>query len=235
MKVNVRLQAILRRYRPPGFKDDVVQVDLPDGATVRDAAAHLSVPTDMIHAVFVNDKQIPLDTALSEGDAVRLFPPVAGGCQRTAIPVAAYRNERTRIFIAGIMQGSRRDNDIESQDYRERIVSAIRARLPHVDILDPWALHPDSVNYDDHQGRQVYLELNDMATTADVLVAYVPEASMGTAIEMWQAFKAGAHVFTISPLAENWVVKFLSQRVFATLDEFVQFVASGEFEAAVTR
>ena len=60
-----------------------------------------------------------------------------------------------------------------------------------------------------------------MAATADVLVAYVPEASMGTAIEMWQAFKAGAHVFTISPLAENWVVKFLSQRVFATLDEFV--------------
>jgi molybdopterin converting factor small subunit len=232
MKAGIRLQAILRRYRPAGFKGDVVQVDLPDGATVRDAATHLSVPTDMIHAVFVNDQQSLLDTVLSEGDAVRLFPPVAGGCQQTAIP---YRNERMRIFIAGIMQGSRRGNGIESQDYRERIVSAIRARLPDADILDPWALHPDSVNYDDNQGRQVYLALNDMAATADVLVAYVPQASMGTAIEMWQAFKAGAHIFTISPLAENWVVKFLSQRVFATLDEFVQFVACGEFEAAVTR
>jgi hypothetical protein len=140
-----------------------------------------------------------------------------------------------RIFIAGIMQGSRRDNDIESQDYRGCIASALRARLPDADILDPWTLHPDSVNYDDTQGRQVYLALNDMAATADILVAYVPEASMGTAIEMWQAFKVGAHIFTISPLAENWVVKFLSQRVFATLDEFVQFVTSGEFEAAVTR
>ena len=140
-----------------------------------------------------------------------------------------------RIFIAGIMQGSRRDNDIESQDYRECIASALRARLPDADILDPWALHPDSVNYDDTRGRQVYLALNDMAATADILVAYVPEASMGTAIEMWQAFKVGAHVFTISPLAENWVVKFLSQRVFTTLDEFVQFVASGEFEAAIAQ
>jgi len=81
MKVNVRLQAILRRYRPTGFQGDVVEVTLQDGATVRDAAAHLSVPTDMIHAVFVNDKQSTLGTALSEGDAVRLFPPVAGGCQ----------------------------------------------------------------------------------------------------------------------------------------------------------
>ena len=81
MKVKVRLQAILRRYRPAGFKGDVVEVDLSDGATARDAAIALSVPTDMIHAVFVNDKQSLLDTALSEGDVVRLFPPVAGGYQ----------------------------------------------------------------------------------------------------------------------------------------------------------
>jgi hypothetical protein len=33
------------------------------------------------------------------------------------------------------------------------------------------------------------MKLNDAAATADVLVAYVPEASMGTAIEMWQAFR----------------------------------------------
>jgi len=81
MKVNVRPQAILRRYRPAGFRGDVVQVDLPDEATARDAAIALNVPTDMIHAVFVNDKQSKLDTALSEGDVVRLFPPVAGGYQ----------------------------------------------------------------------------------------------------------------------------------------------------------
>jgi hypothetical protein len=38
---------------------------------------------------------------------------------------------------------------------------------------------------------------------------------------------------TISPLTENWVIKLLSHRVFATLDEFTQFVARGELETAI--
>jgi hypothetical protein len=136
-----------------------------------------------------------------------------------------------RIFIAGIMQGSRRDNGVDDQGYRERIASIIRARVPDADIVDPWTLHPESPAYDDTLGRQVFMEFNEAAASADVLVAYVPQASMGTAIEMWQAFKAGVRVLTISPLAENWVVKFLSDRVFATLDEFAQYVARGELEA----
>ena len=134
-----------------------------------------------------------------------------------------------RVFIAGIMQGSRLDKDVEDQSYRERIASALRARAPDVDILDPWALYPDSPTYDFERGKQVYLSLNDAAAQADVLVAYVPQASMGTAIEMWQAFQAGARVYTISPLTENWVVKFLSDRVFATLDEFIRFVEGDGF------
>ena len=134
-----------------------------------------------------------------------------------------------KVFIAGIMQGSRLDKDVEDQGYRERIASAIRARVPDTDILDPWALHPDSPTYDFERGKQVYLSLNDAAAQAQVLVAYVPQASMGTAIEMWQAFQAGARIYTISPLTENWVVKFLSDRVFATLDEFIQFVEGDGF------
>ena len=137
-----------------------------------------------------------------------------------------------RVFIAGIMQGSRLDKDVEDQGYRERIATAIRARVPDADILDPWALHPDSPTYDFERGKQVYLSLNDAAAQADVLVAYVPQASMGTAIEIWQAYQAGARVYTISPLTENWVVKFLSDRVFATLDEFIQFVERDGFVTA---
>ena len=137
-----------------------------------------------------------------------------------------------KVFIAGIMQGSRLDSNVEDQGYRERIAEAIRARVPDADILDPWALHPDSPTYDDERGKQVYLSLNDAAAQADVLVAYVPQASMGTSIEMWQAFKAKARVYTISPLAENWVVKFLSDRVFATLDEFIQFIERDGFLTA---
>ena len=139
-----------------------------------------------------------------------------------------------RIFIAGIMQGSRRDNGVDDQSYRQRIASTIRARMPDADIIDPWVLHPDSPAYADDLARPVFMSLNDAAATADVLVAFVPQASMGTAIEMWQAFKAGARVLTISPLTENWVVKFLSDRVFATLDEFERFAAQGGLEAFVS-
>lgn len=131
------------------------------------------------------------------------------------------------------MQGSRLDSGVDDQGYRQRLTQAIRARLPRADILDPWALHPDSPTYDYERGKQVYLSLNELAAQTDVLIAYVPQASMGTAIEIWQAYQSRALIFTISPLAENWVVKFLSNRVFATLDEFIQFVERGEFEKAV--
>ena len=138
-----------------------------------------------------------------------------------------------QIFIAGIMQGSRLDNGVDDQGYRARIASAIRARMPEADIVDPWALHPDSPYYDPERGKQVFLELNRAAATADVLVAYVPQASMGTAIEIWEAYRAGACVLTISPLSTNWVVKFLSNRVFATLAEFIEFVENGKLEEIV--
>ena len=79
MKVGLRLQAILRRYRPAGFKGDVVEMDLAERATVRDAVEALGVPVHLIHAVFINDEQGTLDAALVDGDRVRVFPPVVGG------------------------------------------------------------------------------------------------------------------------------------------------------------
>ena len=79
MKVGLRLQAILRRYRPAGFTGDFIEMDLAHGATVRDAVETLSVPVNLIHAVFINEEQGALDTALADGDRVRIFPPVVGG------------------------------------------------------------------------------------------------------------------------------------------------------------
>ena len=79
MKVSLRLQAILRRYRPAGLTGDVIEMDLANGATVRDAVEVLRVPVNLIHAVFINEQQGALDTALAEGDRVRVFPPVVGG------------------------------------------------------------------------------------------------------------------------------------------------------------
>jgi len=66
---------------------------------------------------------------------------------------------------------------------------------------------------------------------ADIVVAYLSQASMGTAIEMWRAYEKGVPVLTISALAENWVVNFLSTRVFPTMDEFAVFIEQGGLKA----
>ena len=138
-----------------------------------------------------------------------------------------------RIFLAGIMQGSRAEKGIAAQDYRTRLAQALRRHLDGLEIVDPFALHPTSVEYSFEDGRQTFLALSEEAGRCDVVIAYLPEASMGTAIEIWEAYRNRRTIYTISPLRENWVIKFLSTRVFAELDQFVDFVASGEFEREV--
>jgi hypothetical protein len=141
-----------------------------------------------------------------------------------------------RFFVAGIMQGSRSDVDIHDQSYRVVIGAAIRAHFTEAEIIDPIELHPDAgLNYGPEEAKRVLLELAEEAARADVLIAYLPEASMGTAVEMWQAYRAGKPILTISPLAENWVVKFLSTRVFPSLGDFESFVAKGELEKLLER
>lgn len=132
-----------------------------------------------------------------------------------------------RFFVAGIMQGSRQDDDICDQDYRTTIREIIARQYPDAEVICPFELFPDSVGYGYEEGKQTFLELAGRAAEADVLVAYLPEASMGTAIEMWHAYGAGARILTISPMADNWVIKFLSDRVFSTTDQFAEFLAGG--------
>jgi hypothetical protein len=130
-----------------------------------------------------------------------------------------------RFFIAGIMQGSRRDDDICDQDYRATIRDIISLKYPEAEVVCPMELYPDSVGYGYEEGKATFLDLADRAAEADVLVAYLPEASMGTAIEMWQAHGAGTRILSISPMVDNWVIKFLSDWVFATMEEFEKFIA----------
>ncbi len=135
-----------------------------------------------------------------------------------------------QVFIAGIMQGSRLDHYIGDQDYRQIIAAALLAHHPQVEIVDPNELHPDGVEYDDQKAKTTLLAMADLAARADLVVAYAPQASMGTAIEMWQAFQAGVPLVTISPMAANWVVKHLSSVVLPDLDAFRMWVADGGFD-----
>jgi len=132
-----------------------------------------------------------------------------------------------RFFLAGIMQGSHTGPMLHDQDYRERIKRLIEARFPEADVYDPRSDHADSINYDETTGRKVFFDHNLMCREVDVLLAFVPEASMGTAIEMWEAYQHGAAVIAISPLVLNWAVKFLSHAIYADVEQFEAAVESG--------
>jgi len=139
-----------------------------------------------------------------------------------------------KIFIAGVMQGSEIGAKILNQSYRDVLKKELSVAFPEADVYDPFEKNKNSIAYSDDLGKQVFLGHNRMCgTEIDLLVAFAPEASMGTAVEMWEAWKNGAIVAAISPMSENWVIKFLSDVLYADLDAFLNALRSGELERFV--
>ena len=132
-----------------------------------------------------------------------------------------------RFFIAGIMQGSHLGSVMHNQNYRSRLKALLEHCFPGADVYDPLANHQESLDYDDHQGRRVFFRHNRMCGEVDVVVAFIPEASMGTAIEMWEVLQHGRTVITISPLTHNWVVKYCSHYIFPDVEALEDALLSG--------
>lgn len=134
----------------------------------------------------------------------------------------------TTFFVAGIIQGSLKEAEIHSQSYRERIVGLLREAFPDDEVYCPIESYPNSLAFSDDDAQATFLGLMARAGEADVLVAFVPEASMGTAIEMWQAHRRGRLIVTVSPLSLNWAVRFLSTALLPDIEAFERYVGSGE-------
>jgi len=77
MRVELRFYAGLRDYLPDD--DGPAEIDLPDGARVRDVIERFGIPRDKPRILLVNGRHAALDTVLRDGDLLVLFPPVAGG------------------------------------------------------------------------------------------------------------------------------------------------------------
>jgi hypothetical protein len=140
-----------------------------------------------------------------------------------------------RFFLAGIMQGSHAAARCHGQEYRQHIARLIEEHFPEAEIYDPHAKHSTSLEYTHETGRDVFFRHNRMCAEVDVLVAFVPEASMGTAIEMWEAYQHGAAVITISPLKHNWAIKFLSHALYEDLSAFEAAMQSGEVGGVIEK
>jgi len=131
-----------------------------------------------------------------------------------------------RVFIAGIIQGSCKGKDVWSQDYRSRLKEALARAFPGWEVYCPVENHPESVEYTDEEAKETFFYHTDLVKESSLVVVYLPSASLGTAVEMWEAYKEGIPVWTVTPMLENWVVRITSTRIFPSLKELKGFLES---------
>ena len=83
MQVTVKLYASLVDYLPPEAQDYQVDMEFPMPMTLAEAIDWLKLPEERIHLVLLNgvyvEPEARIDTTLCHGDAVAIWPPIAGG------------------------------------------------------------------------------------------------------------------------------------------------------------
>ncbi|HWH41387.1 MAG TPA: MoaD/ThiS family protein [Usitatibacter sp.] len=85
MKIVLKLYATLTDYLPEKGRDQRHEIDLDvaDETTVAHIIERYALPPKLVHLVLVNGVYVPPERrpsrALQEGDALAIWPPVAGG------------------------------------------------------------------------------------------------------------------------------------------------------------
>lgn len=132
--------------------------------------------------------------------------------------------KKVDVFLAGVIQASQGGRNIESQDYRKELKRIFAEKAPELLVYCPFEHHSDSVEYDDDQGRRVFLDHLECCRKAQLLIAYLPEASLGTSIEIWESYNAGVPILAISPMNHNWVLRFFTDMILPDLDAFEKWL-----------
>ncbi len=88
VEITLKLYATLGDYLPHEPNGSVrvrneLQLDVAEGVTVQHVINQLQLPPRMVHLVLVNGVYVPPSAraahALSPGDALAMWPPIAGG------------------------------------------------------------------------------------------------------------------------------------------------------------
>ncbi|MCB9007434.1 MAG: MoaD/ThiS family protein [Ardenticatenaceae bacterium] len=224
MKVEIKLYGLLRANRPagaPGLPHHPFDIKVDEGDTAVHIMNLLGIDEGLVTAVALNGQTAELDVVLQEGDQLSFFPPSAGGSQ----PL--------RVFIAGVMQANRRDTQIESQNYRLQLSERLRQHIPDVQLIDPWAENPNSVDYDEEKARHTFLSMTYKASEADLLIAYLPQPSMGTAMEMWQAYQDNTYIIAVTPFVHHWAIRFTANQILPDLESLFGLLENGRFQQEI--
>jgi molybdopterin converting factor small subunit len=76
IRVEINMHGNLRRFLPDGISS--IQLDLPDGTTVRNVVDQLRAEND-IWLASIGNMVVPLSTELNNGAELDLFPVLEGG------------------------------------------------------------------------------------------------------------------------------------------------------------
>lgn len=82
MKIKVKLFASFGKYHPGTLPGTPFDLELPDGATLRDLIRRLGLPEEEVKVCFVNGRVEEWGYTLSDGDEAGIFPPIGGGLRR---------------------------------------------------------------------------------------------------------------------------------------------------------
>lgn len=156
------------------------------------------------------------------------------------------------FFIAGTMQGSRSGDARTDQFYRQQIEDIILGVFPkaiihcpdrkmkhelasqeqeirqqHRKLADMNAIDSDSLSVPLQTLVQTFHHLTDLAGQCDVCIAYLPdhEASMGTAMEMYSAWRNRREIITVTDMVQNLAVLSCSTHIIRSLDDLGPLLA----------
>ncbi len=83
MKITLKLYASLKPYLPAGTPKNETEIELPEGTTVQAAIDGTGMPEGIYKLVLVNGifvmPEARATQVFAEGDALAIWPPVAGG------------------------------------------------------------------------------------------------------------------------------------------------------------
>ncbi len=88
MRITFKLFAMLTDYLPQQVdgrprSGNVIELDLPEGSTVQQVIDRFRLPAALVHLVLIDGAFVPKEQResrkLAEGQALAIWPPVAGG------------------------------------------------------------------------------------------------------------------------------------------------------------
>jgi gallate decarboxylase subunit D len=188
MRIEVKLLASLR-FRAGDADDGLCRLDVPAGSTAGDVLANLAISDDPPVIILVNGTQQQPGAELHDGDALVVFPPIAGGSM-------AVKGVPSSVFCASSQSGGCR---LEAQLRligEDVLVSVWGGTGPHIGavaVAAPW------LGGRERSEKGATLSMYTFPGHRDDVVADLFARSISGALQRTTVVTAGIHMDRITP------------------------------------